>query len=520
LEHEGLEFLVDCGLEQEDRPAAGWNRQPWPFDPARLSFVVLTHAHADHCGLIPELYRQGFKGRVLCTKETAEIAKIMLADSARLSEGRYTQFDVNAIQWKEPGSPVLGGYHPVAHDLFIQFFRTAHVMGAVSVRILWGDRTAGEQKSIIFSGDLGPDAEDQECLPFLRFRMAVPPSDFAVIESTYGSRAREAGQHGLDPRRGHLKGLMDTIKETGGSLLIPAFSLGRIQDLLFDLHWLVAADPERYAEFAFRLDAPLAEALGPILANGLERTEPNGKGKIRPVWLGKQLFRWLGLDDTEVEDFDRAIDICRITLGLPIKYPGSETRGNEIARGWPSLFGSGADRSGGAAPDQPSKRPEVVIATSGMGDHGRSASWLQRLLRDPNSVIAFSGYCAASSIGGKLLRLGMVPVSERRRSREDISWADGTSIPEREVVATIGTLPGYSAHADQAGLVAWAFSRYKGATIPAGRVMFIQHGNEQERKALAQTIERAGRELDLNVRCVRPMATGEAYILDETMVTA
>ncbi len=520
LEHEGIEFLVDCGLEQEDRPTAGWNGQPWPFEPTQLSFVVLTHAHADHCGLIPELYRRGFHGRVLCTKETAEIAKVMLTDSARLSNGRYTQFDVNAIQWKEPGRPMLGGYHPVAHDLFIQFFRTAHIIGAVSVRILWGDRTAGEQKSIIFSGDLGPDAEDQECLPFLRHRMGVPPSDFAVIESTYGSRERDAGAHGLDARRSHLKGLMDKIKETGGTLLIPAFSLGRTQDLLFDLHWLVAANPKRYAQFVFRLDAPLAEKLGPILANGLERTEPNGKGKIRPVWLGKQLFRWLGLDDAEVEDVNRAIDICRVTLGLPIKYPGSGDRGNEIARGWPNLLGSITDGSGSATPEKSSKRPEVVVATSGMGDHGRSASWVRRLLRDPDSVIAFSGYCAASSIGGKLLTLAKASVSERRRSRENLSWLDGTSIPERDVVAMIGALHGYSAHADQAGLVAWTFSRYNDVTTPAGRVMFIQHGNEQERKALAQAIEKTGREHGIDVRCVRPMATDEAYILDEMMVTA
>lgn len=506
LEHQGLEFLVDCGLEQDERPTAGWNQQTWPFDPARLQFVILTHAHADHCGLIPALYHRGFKGRVWCTNETAEIAKVMLKTSVRLSNGLYTADDVGAIQWQEPGRPVLGAYHPLAHDLFVQFFRTAHVMGAVSARILWGDRTAGEQKSITFSGDLGPDAEDQECLPFLRHRMDVPESDFAVIESTYGSRTREPTEHGLDARRCNLRALVDQVVETRGSLLIPAFSLGRVQDLLFDLHWLVAQDPAHYAAVELTLDAPLAEQLAPILADGLERTEANGKGKVRPLWLGKQLFRWLGLDDTDLQDCDRAIDICRVTLGLPIKYPASIGRGNKIARAWPNLLGTKQNEG--------SKRPRVVIATSGMGDHGRSAYWLRRILGDSDSIIAFSGYCAASSVGGKLRTLATTPLSERRRSREKLSWPDGTSIPEREIMATINTLPGYSAHADQTGLAAWAFGRYQGTTYRAGRIVFIQHGNEQERLALARAIEMSGCEHGLNVKCVRPSAADNQYVLD------
>lgn len=520
LEHEGLEFLVDCGLEQDERPTAGWNHQPWPFEPARLQFVILTHAHADHCGLIPVLYRRGFKGRVWCTKETAEIADAMLRDSARLSNGLYNTKDVDAIQWQEPARPVFGKYHPVAHDLFIQFFRAAHVMGAVSVCVLWGDRTVGEQKSITFSGDLGPDTEDQECLPFLRHRMNVPRSDFAVIESTYGSKARDPSQYGLEARRSHLKDLLDQIAETRGTLLIPAFSLGRAQDLLFDLHWLVAQDPGRYGAVAFRLDAPLAVKLAPIIARGLERTEPNGKGKVRPLWLGKQLFRWLGLDDTEPQDCDRAIDICRITLGLPATYPASADRGNEIARGWPYLLRTRTDRTGRTTPEEGGKRPEVIIATSGMGDHGRSASWLRRLLRDSDSVIAFSGYCAASSVGGKLQTLATSPLSERRRSREQLSWNDGTSIPEREIMATISALPGYSAHADQAGLVAWTISRFKGEMYPAGRTVFIQHGNEQERKALARVIEQTGHEHGIEVHCVRPMTADKVYVLDDEAVVA
>lgn len=514
LEHDGVEFLVDCGLEQDQLSQPGWNKAAWPFDPARLRFVILTHAHADHCGLIPALYRRGFKGVVYCTRETAQIAAIMLKDSARLSGGLYTEAEVDAIRWREPGKQVLGGYHPLAHDLFMQFFRTAHVLGSVAVRVLWGDRTQGQQKSIVFSGDLGPDIEDEEGLPFLRHRMAVPPSDFAVIESTYGSKTREPADQGLAPRQKRLQHLVDKVMLDNGTLVIPAFSLGRVQDLLFDLHWLVACEPERYAGLSLQLDAPLAQALAPVIARGLERAEPNGRGKVRPLWLGKQLFRWLGLDDTDPIDIDRAIDICRLTMGLPAEHPDAAARGSDIAKAWPRLLGSHAVTGQGRPFGGQGSGAKVVLATSGMGDHGRAAHWLKRLLRDPASIIAFSGYCAASSVGGKLQALMNLPATERRRLRADLSWSDGDAVPEREIQATLAVLPGYSGHADQAGLLAWAFSNYKEVISAAGRTVFIQHGNEQDRVALAQAISQRGRALGIAVDCVRPMANTCSYDLD------
>ncbi len=513
LEHDGMEFLVDCGLEQE-LPGPGWNQAPWPFDPARLRFVLLTHAHADHCGLLPALYKRGFKGFVYCTEETAKIAEIMLKNSAGLSNSEFTEADVDAIRWRWPHKNVLGGYHPMAHDLFVQFFRTAHVLGAVAIRVLWGDRERGQQKSIIFSGDLGSDVEDQEGLPFLRHRMDVPPSDFAVLESTYGSKTREPAEQGLGPRQERLKHLVEKIMLEKGTLLIPAFSLGRVQDLLFDVHWLVASEPECYADLSLRLDAPLAQALSPVIARGLDRTESNGKGKVRPLWLGKQIFRWLGLDDTDPADIDRANDICRLTLGLPAVHPDAAARGNEIAQAWPLLLSSPTDSSNGRLHARQETGAKIVIATSGMGDHGRSAQWLKALLKDPKSVIAFSGYCAASSIGGKLQELVNLPAPERRRLRGEIPWGNGDATSTRDIQATLAVLPGYSAHADQAGLAAWTFSQYRGVASAAGRTVFIQHGNEQDRVALSRALTEHGRKLGVPVQCIRPMADDGFYDLD------
>ena len=518
LEHDGVEFLVDCGLEQDSRPEGGWNAKAWPFDPARLRFVVLTHAHADHCGLIPALYGRGFKGIVYSTRETAEIATIMLKDSARLSNGLYTDADVDAIQWKDHGLSVFGTYRPVAQDLFLRFYRTGHVVGAVAAQVLWGDRTIAPQRSIMFSGDLGPDAEDQEALPFLRFRMDVPPSDFAVIESTYGSRNREPVANGLEARQDQIKRLVDEIMETNGTLLIPAFALGRVQDLLFDLHLLIAREPERYSALSVQVDAPLALKLAPVLVDAFDRSENNGKGKVRPLWLGKQIFHWLGLDDTDSEDIDRAIDICRLTLGLPAEHPASAQRGNDVARAWPNLVGLDANQ-GQTTPGARAKLPRVIVATSGMGDHGRSSSWLKAILRDRDAIVAFSGYCAASSVGGKLQALAGTSASERRRLRGELTWTDGARMAEREIQASITTLIGYSGHADQAGLLAWAFSHFRGEVSAAGRTVFIQHGNEQDRIALARALERRAGEHGVPVRCIRPMPGDLPYDLDEMIGT-
>lgn len=508
LEHAGVEFLIDCGLEQDAGAPRGWNHAPWPFDPAKLRFVVLTHAHADHCGLIPALYRRGFRGAVYCTQETAEIAKIMLRDAAGSDDALSNAADVERIVWKTPSGRVLGQRFPVAHDLFLQYFRTGHAMGAVSVQVLWGDFKRGEQRSIMFSGDLGPDAEDAEALPFMRHRMNPPRSDFAVIESTYGDRVRDADVQDATARRARLGALMARAVDSDGTLLIPAFAFGRVQDLLFDVHWLMAQDPARYAGLQVRLESSLAQRLAPILVAGWDRTEAGGTHKVRPLWLGKQMFRWLGLDDSDPDDYDRAVDICRITLGLPPIHPDSATRGNAIARAWPSLLSVDTPVSGMPA------GPRLVIAASGMGDHGRAAHWLQRCLTDAATIVAFSGHCAEGSVGGHLLRLAQVPLQERRRSRARIEWCDGAGVAERDIRAEITSLQGYSGHADQAGLVAWAVSCFRDVHVPAGDTFFIQHGNEQARIALAEAIERAGQAHGLTLRCVRPSMEAPVYDLD------
>lgn len=501
-EARGWSFLVDCGMQQGERTATQWNKGIWPFDPSTIQFVVLTHAHIDHCGLLPLLYKQGFKGTVFCTRETKAFATILLKDAAMLSQ-LYTVEDIDRIEWREHRiGPLLGGFLPVSDNLFIRYFRTGHVIGAVSVAIHWGQK-GPEQRSIVFSGDLGPNREDQEYLPFIRHQMNAGPFDFAVVESTYGATVRPAEQLCANIRRNNLRKLLDRNLETGGTLLIPAFSFGRTQDVLFDLHWIVAEAPERYAEVNFYLDSPSAIRMHPAMLEALKRTESNGKHqKVRPLWLGKQMFQWFGLIDEKPDHIDALITLCEMCLSDKRQRHGRVRNvGNDLARSWRPVF---EHISGNReALHRAIGTPAVVVSSAGSCDGGPAQWWVQRLANSSSNTIAFAGYCSAESTGGQILAVAQLPMKERQRHNSKISWANGDVLSYREISAEVTALSGYSAHADQTGVLAWIFSTSPktGDLYSVAKHIFIQHGNDGEREALAAQInhtgDRGGFELDV-----------------------
>lgn len=499
----GWNFLIDCGMQQGELTAAEWNACHWPFDPSALDFVVLTHAHIDHSGLLPVLYRKGFSGWVYCTGETRAIAVELLKDSARLPGALYTESDVDRIRWKEPGSePLLGAFHPVAQNLFLRFFRSGHVMGAVSAALYWGARGT-EQRSIIFSGDIGPSAEDAEYLPFLRHRMGVGSFDFAVIESTYGGVNRPMEETDPETRREKLRHWLRQAIDQQGTVVFPAFALGRTQDLLFDLHWIVAESPDEFGSVRFLLDSPAAKRLNSIVLKGLERTESNGRGKVRPLWLGKQMFRWFELDGDDPVHRERARDICRLTLGEhAVGSESSRYKGNSIAAAWKPIFTTVKDRA--RLYRDGLSGPTVLVVGSGTCDGGAAAFWLPRLLRSACNSVVLTGYCSAGTIGGQLLALRSASLHERAKHSGQLSWADNIHLAVAEVRAEIGSLSGYSAHADQNGLVAWAFSHHKEWLEVVGKTIFIQHGGDAQREALKEALKARAQEESATVSVVLP----------------
>lgn len=508
-------FLVDCGMQQGERGAEKWNQGAWPFDPTAIQFVVLTHAHIDHCGLLPRLYRDGFSGKVYCTKETKELAMISLADAARQPGAIYQLKDVKRIQWHEPGKiPLLGGsFHPVGKDLYLRFYRTGHILGAVSVAVYWGPKETN-QRSIVFSGDLGPYVEDNEHLPFLRHRMHPMPCDYAVVESTYGGTIRPAIEMNARVRRDQLRTLLERAIVDKGVLVLPSFALGRTQDLLFDLHWIVAENPARYGTLSYYFDAPSAAQMHPVMLEAFERTETNGtKGKVRPLWLGKQMYRWFGLDDTNPKHVTRLLNLIAITLGIPRK--GAEQHkelGNEIAQAWRPIMTTIKTRSD--LLNIGLQQPAVLVTGSGSCDGGPAASWLPQLLRSPCTTVALTGFCPANTIGGQLMSLKDTPQKERGRHMGRLRWGEANELPIAEMKASVEKLNGYSAHADQNGILDWLLWRFNGNWETSGSTIFIQHGEDGEREKLSQAIHQRAEQLEKQVYTVSPNDQTKWYDLD------
>lgn len=500
----GWSFLVDCGIQQGEPTQDLWNEASWPFDPAEIKFVILTHAHMDHSGLIPTLYRKGFKGPVYCTRETQRLAVELLKDGIRHSELPYDVADIEKVIWREPGADQpFGNYLPVDNDLFLQFFRTGHIVGAVSVVVSWGPK-GPDQRSIHFSGDIGPGSEDRETLPLLRFRMAPSmTSHYAVVESTYGAVVRAPESQDAQRRRQALKQLLDRALDQNGSLVLPAFSIARTQDLMFDLHWVVAEGNGKYDRMKFVLDSPLARRVHSAILEAFDRTERTYKGKVRPRWLGKQFFRDLGLDDKNTDDIAEGQALLRMVFD-PAYSNGSKAiaAGNQIARNWRSIFGSAKEAR--LERKAETSGPTVVVTSSGTCDGGPVLQWLSRLLPLETTTIGMMGHCAPSTVGGKLLSIAHVPLNERARDTSSFVLPDGECIKVAKIRANICKVEGYSAHADQKDLLSWLVWERGDVCNLAAHEVFIQHGENRHRRSLAAALSERAKLRLLDVRTYLP----------------
>lgn len=241
-DRKNIQFLVDCGLVQGEGNDYADNSRPFPFNPSEIDFIFLTHAHQDHCGLIPKLYKDGFSGRVICTSATARLAKISLLDSAKHANGLYTEQDVNKIRFEKIDQREgfsLSRMLPIHTDLFASFLRSAHILGSVSITIGWINENE-ERSYMVMSGDLGNNTKSNQFQPLLAGRQGIfgDPTSI-VIESTYGGRVRDAE---LSSFEGRILALKEIIQEEvfnkKSILIIPAFALQRTQELLFDLHYV------------------------------------------------------------------------------------------------------------------------------------------------------------------------------------------------------------------------------------------------------------------------------------------
>jgi metallo-beta-lactamase family protein len=400
VEANNTSLLVDCGLNQE-REFQRRNWEPFRVAPKKLDTILLTHAHLDHCGLLPKLVNEGFRGRIICTHATAEIARIILLDSAKIQEedaaykkkrhiregrkGRYPEIPLYTVADAEATLPLFAPVEyntPVSlgHDIEATFHDAGHVLGSSMIRLLISQR--GEKRSIIFSGDIG-----RWNRPILQDPSVFRQTDYIVIESTYGDRVHE----GTEDISDNLADIVNAAFKAGGNIIIPSFALQRTQEIMYYLNALRLE--KRIPELKVYVDSPMAV-------------------KITEVFK-----RYTGLFDRETKDLMRGNH-------SPFEFPGLKTV--ETANESKAL--------------NEIKGTVMIIAGSGMCTGGRIKHHLANNISRPESTVLFVGYQAEGTLG-----------------RQIIDGAASVRILGQQypVRAHITQLHGLSAHADRDELLRW-----------------------------------------------------------------
>ena len=422
----GQNFLVDCGMVQgEDR---GLSMENWPVSPGQIHYVLLTHAHIDHIGRLPELVRKGFRGEILATHPTKALLIPMLRDALSFSdwgeeETSATVRRIEAISWGfEYGEPFA-----LKNGLRFTFHRAGHILGSASVLL----ESESPRSSILFSGDLGV-----KNTPILPDPDPAPACDLLVMESTYGNRLHESRSDRVE----RLGQALVRAFSDGGKVFIPAFALGRVQELLYELNRLRTDDvlKEKFPQLAklqripVMVDTPLGLELTKIASSLSAYWDREAKAQLRRGDHPLNFDRLYAV--TNSKDHRRLLE---------------------------------------------SKGPMVILAGSGMCTGGRILDHLKEGIEDPRNDIVFVGYQAHGTPGRYIQEYagkpgGYVELDGERRS----------------IRAKIHVLGGYSAHADQKELVEWVESMPE-----KPKAIKLVHGEAGAREVLGDVLRSRGYEV-------------------------
>ena len=431
LESENLRFVVDCGLFQGGRAADELNRRFPRFDPEDIDFVLLTHAHIDHSGLLPRLFALGFKGPVHCTRATADLLGVLLPDSAFIQEkeAEWANYasrkrrqrhknDLAPLYTVTQAKEVLRRLKGTGYDREIQphprvrvrFRDAGHILGSAIIEC-WVEE-GGKTTKIVFSGDLGMAGR-----PILNDPTPIESADVLLVESTYGNRLHKSLQETVDEL---AHAVNDTLTRKKGNVIIPAFAVGRTQDLLYLLMDLVRQGrlPRNLAIF---VDSPMAGAATQITLRHSELMDPESR----------ELLQWFRTSPDA--PYLRVTEDVEDSMAL-----------NKIRQG------------------------AVIISASGMCDAGRIKHHLKFNLPRPECSIVIAGFQAEGTLGRRL-----VDGARTVRLFREI-------VPVRAERYTLG---GLSAHADRDALVAW-LTRFR--QVPSQT--FVVHGEEQTALGFAELL--------------------------------
>ncbi|HMN21373.1 MAG TPA: MBL fold metallo-hydrolase [Ottowia sp.] len=425
IEATGARFLVDCGMVQGGREASARNHEPFDFDPATIDFVLLTHAHIDHSGLLPKLTRAGFRGPIYATTATADLLGVMLPDSAHIQESDARR-DARRARGAPPLAPLytlhdaqmcLRQVRSVDYDrefaprvgVRCRLRDAGHILGSAIVEV-WITEY-GHATKLVFSGDLG-----QPGRPILRDPTPIDEADVLVLESTYGNR------HHPDPTatEDEMIALVErTLHQRGGNVIMPAFAVGRTQQIIYLLHRL-AREGRLHHPMVF-VDSPMATEATRITRQHLELFDEQARS-----------------------------------------LAGWHARGGNL----PFLhFTASAEES--KALNQ-IRSGAIIISASGMCEAGRIRHHLRRNLPRPECCVLLPGFQAQGTLGRRLVD----GATQVRLFGEDIP-----------VRAEIRTVEGLSAHADQKALLDWA-----GAFRQPPARTFVVHGEPAAATTLADTL--------------------------------
>jgi metallo-beta-lactamase family protein len=383
--------LVDCGLFQGLKELRERNWQPLPMAADEIDAVVLTHAHLDHCGYLPRLVAQGFKGRVFCTPGTRDLCSLVLPDSAHIQEEDARDANRHGYTKHHPALPLYTvndaaqalsllqpvGYNrpmPVVPGVEVEFINAGHLLGSAYARITL------DTKTLLFGGDLGRFGR-----PVLPDPLPVDRADVLLVESTYGDRLHEPDDQG-----NQLAAIVNAAVERRGKLIVPAFAIGRVEEVVY---WLKRLEEEkRVPVLPVYIDSPMAAQAMRFYAQRADELDPEMQKRERGVCV------FCTTRMTTVSSAQQSIDLVA------------------------------------------SRQPAIVIASSGMATGGRVLYHLAAGLPNPRNTVMFVGYQAAGTRGRSLLD-GAKTVRIK-----------GRDIP---VAATIEHIDSMSAHADAGEIMRW-----------------------------------------------------------------
>ncbi len=421
--------LLDCGLHQGKREESRFRNEQFPFAPTEIDAVLISHSHIDHCGNLPTLMRQGFRGQIYCTRATRDLLEVMLADSARIQEEDAAYLNLQR-QYAEPTVEPLYTQYDVTQTLRqcvvvrygeeceilpgtrFQFLNAGHVIGSAMVHLTF--RTRHGERSVCFTGDLG-----RRGMAILKPTAPIPPCHVLVSESTYGNRVHE-------PIERTVGKLYDTINQTfdrGGKVMIPAFSLGRTQMILYYLHNGIRDG--RIPHKPVYVDSPLAAEIVKVYRKNPECLTDDLQAEL----LGERGFLH--------SEYIRYIRSNEDSIAL------SRTQGNHI-----------------------------VVASSGMCDAGRIQQHLKMNVDDPRSTVILVSFQAPGTVGRRLLE---AKPTVRFQGKDWNKWID------------VVHLDGFSGHADREDFR--AYLGHREGQIDKVRLI---HGEREQAEALAGLLRELG----------------------------